>query len=146
VTAEGKQIVSLLNDWYEQAFVNTDKFGDGSFPDIAKSFTAGARTSFTKDLTTLTIGNARTEVKRVDPTTQTAKVTVYFNNGRPTYAIALVHFVASATMRQSDAYPLRIDQTVTYNFSRTAQGWVVTYYTAKQTQNSVVPSPSPSAS
>jgi hypothetical protein len=145
VTTEGKQIVSLLNDWYEQAFVNTDKFGDGSFPDIAKSFTAGARTSFSKDLATLTIGDARTEVKRVDPTTQTAKVTVYFNNGNPTYAIAAVHFVANATMKQSGAYPLKIDQTVTYNFSKTAQGWVVTYYTAKQTQNSVVPSPSASA-
>ena len=146
VTTEGQQIVSMLNGWYEQAFVDTDKFGDGSFPDIVKSFTAGARTSFKKDLATLTIGDARTEVKRVDPTTQTAKVTVYFNNGKPTYAIAAVHFVANATMKQSGAYPLKIDQTVTYNFSKTAQGWVVTYYTAKQTQNSVVPSPSPSAS
>jgi hypothetical protein len=144
VTSESTQIVTMLNDWYEQAFVNTDKFGDGTFPDIAKHFTAAARTSFTKELATLTIGDARTEVKRVDPTTQTAKVTVYFSNGKPTYAIAAVHFVVSATMKQSNAYPLKIDQTVTYTFQKTTQGWVVTYYTASQKQNSVIPSPSPS--
>jgi FlaG/FlaF family flagellin (archaellin) len=146
VTTEAHQIVSMLNGWYEQAFVNTDRFGDGTFPDIGKSFTAGARTSFTRDLTTLTIGDARTEVKRVDPTTQTAKVTIYFNNGAPTYAIAAVHFAANATMKQSGAYPLKIDQVVTYNFQKTGQGWVVTYYSGNQTQNSIVPSPSPSAS
>lgn len=144
VTTESDQIVSMLNDWYEQAFVNTDKFGDGSFPDISKSFTAAAHTSFTKDLNTLTIGEARTEVKRVDPTTQTAKVTVYFSKAKATYAIAAVHFVVSATMKQSNAYPLKIDQTVTYTFQKTTQGWVVTYYSAKQTQNSIIPSPSPS--
>jgi FlaG/FlaF family flagellin (archaellin) len=146
VSAEGQQIVSMLNDWYEQAFVNTDKFGDGTFPDIAKGFDAAARASFTRDLTTLTIGEARTEVMRVDPTTQTAKVTVYFNNGTPTIAIAAVHFAANATMKQSGAYPLKIDQVVTYNFQKTGQGWVVTYYSGNQTQNSIVPSPSPSAS
>jgi hypothetical protein len=146
LTKESKQIVSMLNDWYEQAFVNTEKFGDGTFPDIAKSFTAAASMSFTKDLATLTIGEARTEVKRVDPTAQTAKVTVYFGNGKPTYAIAAVHFAATASMKQSDAYPLKIDQVVTYDFQKTAQGWVVTYYSGNQTQKSVVPSPSASAS
>lgn len=145
VSKESDQIVKMLNDWYELAFVDTSKFGDGTFPDVRKNFADAARTSFTKDLTTLTIGDARTEVKSVDPTTQTARVTVYFAKGKPTYAIAAVHFVANATMKQSGAYPLKIDQTVTYTFSKTAQGWVVTYYTAKQAQNSVVPSPSASA-
>jgi FlaG/FlaF family flagellin (archaellin) len=146
VTKEGNQIVTMLNDWYEQAFVNTEKFGDGTFPDIAKSFTAAARTSFTKDITTLTIGDARTEVKRVDPATQTARVTVYFTKGTPTYAIAAVHFVANATMKQSGAYPLKIDQTMTFDFNKTGQGWVVIYYSGKQTQHSIVPTPSPSTS
>ena len=145
VKKESDQIVSMLNDWYEQAFVDTSKFGDGTFPDIATHFVAAASTSFSKDLATLTIGDARTEVKRVDPTTQSVKVTVYFGNGKPTYAIAAVHFTANATMKQSGAYPLTIDQLVTYDFQKTAQGWVVTYYSAKQTQHSVVPSPSASA-
>jgi hypothetical protein len=136
----------MLNDWYEQAFVDSDKFGDGTFPDIAKSFTGAAGTSFKKDLGMLTIGDARTEVKRVDPSTQTAKVTVYFNSGKATYAIAAVHFAANATMKQSGAYPLKINQVVTYSFQKTGQGWVVTYYSGNQTQNSIVPSPSPSAS
>jgi hypothetical protein len=144
VQAQGGQIVTLLNDWYQRAFVDPKQYGDGTFPEIAKHFTADARVSFTKDLATLTIGDARTEVDRLDPTLQTAKVTVYFNNATPMFAIAAVHFAANATLKQSGAYPLKIDQTVTYNFERTPQGWVVTYYTAKQTQKSVVP-PSPSA-
>ncbi|HLW16681.1 MAG TPA: hypothetical protein VKV69_04915 [Actinomycetota bacterium] len=146
VNAEAGKIVSMLNDWYEQAFVDTSRFGDGTFPDIAKNFTDAAKAQFKNDVATLTIGDARTEVKRVDPSTQTATVTVYFSNGKPTYAIAAVHFIASATMKKSGAYPLKIDQSVTYDFQMTGQGWVVSYYSAKQSQNSVVPSPSPSAS
>ena len=146
VQSEGSKIVSMLNDWYQEAFVNTKDFGDGTFADIGKNFTGVAHTQFTKDLATLTIGDARTEVKRVDPQTQAVKVTVYFSNGKPTYSIAAVHFVARATMKQSGAYPLSIDQTVTYTFTNTGQGWVVSYYTAKQTQKSIVPSPSASAS
>ena len=136
----------MLNDWYEQAFVDTDRFGSGTFPDIAKNFTSTARAKFAQDLNTLTIGEARTEVKHVDPTTQTAIVTVYFSNGKPTYAIAAVRFVANATMKSSNAYPLKIDQSVTYDFQKTGQGWVVSYYSAKQSQHSLVPSPSASAS
>ncbi|MGZ4188742.1 MAG: hypothetical protein ACXVQ5_02765 [Actinomycetota bacterium] len=146
IDAQGQQIVKMLNDWYQEAFVDPDKFGDGTFSDIAKNFTADAATSFKKDVATLTIGQARTEVKRLDPTVQTAKVTVYFNNNTPMFAVAAVHFAARATLKKSGSYPLVIDQTVTYNFQKTAQGWVVTYYTAKQTQDSVVPSPSASAS
>jgi hypothetical protein len=146
INAQGNEILSMLNDWYEQAFVDTGRFGDGTFADIAKNFSDSAKAQFTKDLATMTIGDARTEVKRVDPSTQTATITVYFSKGSPTYAIASVHFVASATMKKSGAYPLKIDQTVTYDFQKTGQGWVVSYYTAKQSQNSIVPSPSASPS
>ena len=146
VNAEGRTIVSMLTDWYEEAFVDTSRFGDGTFGDIAKNFTEPAKSQFTKNLDTLTIGPARTEVKRVDPSTQTVTVTVYFNNGKPTYAIAQVHFTASATMKKSGSFPLKIDQSVTYDFQKQGSGWVVSYYAAKQTQNSVIPSPSATAS
>lgn len=146
INSASGDIISMLNDWYEEAFVDTSRFGDGTFSDIAKNFTPAAKTKFTQDLATLTIGDARTEVKRVDPSAQTVNLTVYFNNGKATYAIAAVHFVARATMKKSGAYPLTIDQSVTYSFQKTGQGWVVSYYTAKQNQNSVVPSPSASAS
>ncbi len=146
VNPEAGKILTMLDDWYQQAFVDTRRFGDGSFPDISKSFNEEAKVQFAKDLATLTIGDARTDVKRVDPSTQTATITVYFTNGKPTYAIAAVHFVASATMKKSGSYPLKIDQSVTYDFQKTGQGWVVSYYSAKQSQNSIVPSPSASAS
>src|SRR5947207_7813482 len=40
IAPEADKIVSMLNDWYEQAFVDTTRFGDGTFPDIAKTFSA----------------------------------------------------------------------------------------------------------
>lgn len=146
VNAEADKVVSMLTDWYEQAFVDTTKFGNGTFPDIAKNFTSAARTKFAQDLNSLTIGEARTEVKRVEPSTQIVNLTVYFSKGKPTYAIAAVHFVADATMKRSGSPPLKIDQAVTYDFQKTGQGWVVSYYSAKQSQRSIVPSPSTTAS
>jgi len=142
VRAEADLIVKMLNDWYQTAFVDPDRYGDGTFPDIAKHFATAARASFTKDIATLTIGDAREEVKRVDPTAQTAKLTVFFDKGKALFAVAAVHFAASATMKKSNAYPLKIDQTMTLNLEKQGEGWVVTFYTANQKQDSVVPSPS----
>jgi hypothetical protein len=144
---EADKIVTMLNEWYQRSFVDPKLYGDGTFPEITQNFTADAKAAFAKDVATLTIGDARQEVDRVEPSTETALVTVFFDKRAPKFAVAKVHFVATATLKQSGSYPLKIDQTVTFNFQSSPKGWVVTYYTANQTQKSVVPaSPSPSAS
>ena len=147
VKSQADKIVKLLDEWYQRAFVDPKLYGDGTFPEITKSFDAAAKAAFARDKATMTIGDAREEVKSVEPGDQIAKVTVFFDKNAPKFAIAKVHFTATATMKQSGAYPLKIDQTVTYNFQINKEGlWVVTYYTANQKQDSVVPSTSPTAS
>ena len=144
--AEAGQIVKILNDWYQRAFVDTKQFGDGTFPQVATYFDASARASFQRDIASLTIGDARKEVKRVDPGTQTVTVTVFFDKGRPKLAVAAVRFIARATMKDGNAPPLSISQSATLHFGKSAQGWVVIFYNAQEKQNSIVPTPSPSPS
>ena len=148
VQAEGEKIVELLDDWYQQAFVDPEKFGDGTFPEVAATFDEAARIAFAEDVDALTIGPAREEVERVEPTTATATITVFFEKGKtPTWATAAVSFAATATLKDETAPPVGIDQTVTLFLRRTDEGWLVsTYYDAHQEQRSIETSPSPSGS
>jgi hypothetical protein len=143
--AQASQVVKLLNEWYQRSFVDPKLYGDGTFPEITKSFTPDAKAAFLRDATSLTIGEARTQVKSVALVQQTAKVTIFFDKTTPKFAIAAIHFTAIATLKDSNAYPLKIAQDVTYNFQKAGQGWVVTYYKSQEKQKSAVPSPSPSA-
>lgn len=147
VKAESDAIVAMLNDWYQRAFVDPRLFGDGTFTSVASHFTAEARASFTKDIKSLTIGDAREEVERVRPQVATADVTVFFEAGAtPRFAVAAVTFKAKGTMKNDDAYPIQIAQQATLHLQKSGGTWLVTYYTAGQTQDSIVPAPSPSVS
>lgn len=144
---EAEHIRALLDTWYQQAFVDPALFGDGTFPEVAALFREDARDRFLTDLDVLTIGPALGEVSRVEPRKATADVTVYFQDGRrPRYAVAEVRFVARALPVAAAAFPLRIVQTGTYHLERVSRGWKVTFYDADQTQRSIEPKPSPTAS
>jgi hypothetical protein len=144
--AERSAITTVLNDWFQTAFVDTKKFGDANFPSVQAHFAKEARASFTKDLATLTIGDARDEVKRVAPDVARARIALYFANQTPTFALVRVTFSATATMKDKTAPPLRIVFTGDLTLEKQNGTWVVTYYKANQTQNSVQPSPSGSTS
>lgn len=142
---EGAAIHAMLDDWYRQAFVDPERFGDGTFPTVRKLFTAEAATKFPTDVNTLTIGEARIEVSRVEPETSTADVTVYFDGSKPTFATADIRFVAKGTLKKGDAFPIRIVQSAVLHLRKLSEGWRVTWYDAKQTQDSIVPSPTATA-
>lgn len=145
-SAEAEEIRLLLNDWYQRAFVDPKLYGDGTFPEVAARFARDARASFARDIASLTIGDARTEVLRVEPEKDQAqaRITIFFEKARtPRFAVAAVVFRARASLREPGSFPLRIAQTATLHLQNTAKGWVVVYYSAKQSQESVVPSPTP---
>jgi len=147
VDTEAGEIRKILDDWYQNAFVDPSKYGDGTFSDVAKYFTKEAQTSFTEDLKSLTIGEAREEVRRVEPAVQTANVTVFFDKaGKPQFATAVVRFEARASLKSKEALPVHIRQNATYHFEKKSGEWLVAYYEADQKQNSVQPSPSPERS
>jgi hypothetical protein len=139
-------ILKMFNDYYQTAFVDPKKWGDGTFPDLKDLFVKEAQTSFTKDIDSLTIGPARTELSRVDPTKQTMTLTIYYDaKTRPYYAVADATFIARGTMKQSGP-PLIIDQKATYYLHKVGDSWTITDYDVSQTQVTLTPSPSPSAS
>jgi type IV secretory pathway VirB10-like protein len=145
--AEADAIVRMLNDWYQRGFVDPKLYGDGTFPQIASHFTKDAQASFAKDVSSLTIGDARTLVDRVDPTNEKTTITIYFNGGStPTFAVAAIRFAATAI--QKDLAQPRIDivQSATLHLVKDGGKWLVDYYSAKSSEQPVVPSPSASPS
>lgn len=141
VDAEADKITTLLDRWYQSAFVDPKLWGDGTFPRVRSLFAQQARKSFRADLDSLTIGEARTELVRVVPKRARAKISLFFDeNGTPRFAVAEVEFRASGTPRAEESQPVAIVQEAVLHL-RTQKGgaWQVFAYDAKQRQDSVPP-------
>lgn len=142
--AEAEAIEDLLNDYYQRAFVDPASFSDERYPEVADRFQASARDAFTADVSTLTIGDAAREAKRVEPKTARARIIIYFDEGKATLASVGVTFLADATLK-GGGLPLRIDQRATLHLVKEGDAWRIAYYErASQKQTSVAPSRSPS--
>lgn len=144
VQDESAAIVKIFSEWYQEAFVDPGKWGDGTFTDLAGHFTPDAKAAFNRDKAALTIAEARTELKRVDAPQGSVKVTVYFHDGNPQYAVADVIFKAVGTLKRKGAVPLHISQRATYFLRKAAGGWKIFSFKAREDQ--VQPSPTPTAS
>lgn len=146
IKPEGTEIKQMLDDWYQRGWVDVANFGDGTFPEVAGYFAGDARTTFTRDINSLTIGQGRADVTRVEPAEATADISIYLEDGdKPTFATADVRFVAVATPKRKGARPIDIEQTAVLHLEKTDDGWRVSYYEAKQTQEEREP-PTPTAS
>jgi hypothetical protein len=142
--ADGDAIVKMFTDYYQEAFVDPRKWGDGQFNDLKDMFAKDAQTSFTKDLESLTIGTLRTQLKRVDPASANLVVTVYYDaKQKPTYAVAAASFNAHGTLKQTGPR-VTIKQKATFYLSKASGGWTITSYDSDQSQDT--PKPSPTAS
>ena len=144
---EAKAVETLLNDYYQRAFVDPASFSDGAFPEVAERFAPEARDAFARDLKTLTIGEGAPDTARVDPETTTARITIYYEQGKPSLATAAVRFIARARSKAKGAAPFRIDQRATLHLRKDGDGWRIAYYVdASQKQTTIAPSASPTTS
>jgi hypothetical protein len=145
--ANVEAVATMVRDFYQSAFVDPKKWGDGTFPDLKALFSDEAQAAFTKDVASLTIGQARTQLKFVDPRASTLGVTVFFDTkAAPTFAVAAVSFNARGTLKQSGP-PLLIKQKASFYMERSGDKWLITAFDAEQTQETPPsPSPSPTAS
>ena len=144
--ADGDTIIKMFTDFYQEAFVDPRKWGDGQFNDLKDKFAKDAQASFTKDLESMTIGTLRTQLKRVDPTTANLVVTVYYNDKqKPTYAVAAASFYAHGTLKQSGPR-VTIKQKATFYLTKTGGGWSIMSYDSDQSQDTPTPSPTASPS
>jgi ketosteroid isomerase-like protein len=143
--ANGDVVVKMVTDYYQKAFVDPREWGDGQFEDLKALFAEAAQPAFTKDVTALTIGEARTQLKRVDPTGATLTVTVYYDaKNQPTLAVAAAAFNARGTLKDTGP-AVTIKQKATFYMAKQGDGWIITDFDAEQTQDTPTPSPTPSA-
>ncbi len=139
-------IQMMFTTFYQEAFVDPEKWGDGTFEDLKGMFAEEAQASFTKDIPSLTIGQGRIDLKRVDPRTADLAITVYYDGkSQPTFAVAAATFVARGTLKQAGP-AVTIRQTATFYLQKSGDAWTITAYDADQTQTTPTPSPTASAS
>ena len=143
-TTDRSVIATMFTDYYRAAFVDPAKWKDPTFKAQAALFTADAQTSFARDLSSLTIGEGRTEFARVDPSSATIKTSVYYDkNASASWAVAVVTFRATATT--NDHRTVLVVQNGTFRLRKAGAGWAIFSYDAKQSQDTPTPSPTASA-
>lgn len=142
---EVEAITTMFNDYYQTAFVDPGKWGDGTFEDLADLFAEDAKASFTRDLASLTIGEARTELRRVDLGPNFFGVTVYYDSKQnPTFAVTTVNFEGRGTLKQAGP-AVTIKQSATYWLQKIDGDWKITSYDTNETQTTPTPTPTASA-
>lgn len=142
---QSQAIEKMFNDYYQEAFVDPEKWGDGRFEDLKGLFAEDAQASFTKDIQSLTIGQGRVDLKRVDPGASDLVITIYWDaKSQPTFAVAAATFNARGTLKKTGP-AVTIAQNATYFLQKTGDEWKITAYDADETQNTPTPSPTPSA-
>lgn len=144
--SEKTAIEKMFNDYYQEAFVDPGKWGDGQFENLKGLFAEDAHASFTKDLASLTIGQGRVDFKRVDPSASQLVITIYYDaKQRPTFAVAAATFNARATLKKTGP-AVTIRQSASYYLQKVGDDWKITAYDAEESQNSPTPSPTATAS
>lgn len=144
--AQAEAIEKMFTDYYQEAFVDPDKWGDGMFEDLKALFADDVQDSFTRDLPSLTIGEGRNDLKRVDPSGATLAVTIYYDGkAQPVFAVAAATFDAAGTLKQTGP-PVTIKQKATFYLQKSGDAWRITSYDADQSQETPTPSPTASPS
>jgi hypothetical protein len=136
----------MFSEYYQEAFDDPEAWGDGTFEDLAGLCVDEAEASFEMELPALTIGAARTELKRVDLGPRSFIVSVYWDSKqKPTFAVASVQFEGRGTLKSSGP-PLTIKQAATYYLQKLGSSWKITAYDTSETQTTPTPSPTASPS
>jgi hypothetical protein len=143
IDTERRSVESLFTNYYLKTFVDPSGWSDPGFAAQSALFTPDAKAAFAKDVAALTIGPGTTDVKKVTPTKTSLTTSVYFDNGKPTYAVAVVVFNAKGETKAG--VPLDIAHSATYRLQKSGNSWLVFSYEAKASQDTP-PSPSPSLS
>lgn len=131
---QGEAIVSMITDWYQQAFLDPAGWRDPKFPEIAGLFAGDARTKVETEIESVTIGDARDEVRSVKPDEAEVAVTIYVGeDGRTDYAVADVSFHGTGALKK-DGVPLTIVQKAVYFLRLEVGGWRIFAYQARNDQ------------
>ncbi len=144
--SEADALTKMFDDFYQEAFVDPRRWGDGTFTDLADLFADDVKASFKRDLAALTIGEAFDELRRVDLGPNSLALSIYYDSKqRPTFATAAVTFEGKGTLKESGP-AVTIRQQATYYLQRLGDAWKISAYETNETQTTPTPSPTASPS
>ena len=126
------KVKELFNNYYNSAFIDPAKWGDGAHPELANLFTEEAKPQVGGRLGVLALGDASKSVARVEPSKQQIdKLTLYFD-ADPNVALGLAttSFEATATPAQEGAEPVKIVHTGTFWLQPEGDGFRIAAFNA----------------
>jgi hypothetical protein len=103
--AAAKQVINLVDTYYNTAFLQPSQWGGGSFPSLSSLFTPDAGASVPANLQALSLGPLAPQIARVNPSTESTNVVdvLIEANGSPSYATVTTRFQATTVPTGSAA-------------------------------------------
>jgi hypothetical protein len=126
------KVKELVNNYYNAAFVDPGKWGDGGHPELANLFTEEAKPQVGPRIGILALGEASKSLKRVEPQKQQIdRLTLYFD-GDPNAPLGVVStsFEATATPAAEGAEPVKVIHTGTFWLQPEGDGFRISAFNA----------------
>jgi hypothetical protein len=130
--AKVEKVKELINNYYNAAFVDPAKWGDGGHPELASLFTDEAKPQVGPRIGVLALGDVSKSVRSVEPQKQQIdRLTLYFD-GDPNTALGVVSttFEATAAPAAEGAEPVRVVHTGTFWLAPEGDGFLVSAFNA----------------
>lgn len=108
--AASKKVISLINAYYNAAFIEPGRWLGGRHPDLPAMFSDDARSSVAGNLQILALGNVASQLARVVPNAQqAAQIRVLVEpNQSASYAAVSTHFDGTGETAASGGQPVHI--------------------------------------
>jgi hypothetical protein len=123
-----------LHALYSDAFLVPDNWTNDSYDDAFASFSEQAQTQAMEQIDILTAGSTAGDTySEIQPTKATMKTKVLLGpEGRPYSAVSTVTFAADATLKDGSGTMTLISKGQ-YVFEKTADGWQITAFSVRRT-------------
>jgi hypothetical protein len=110
-----KQVINLVNTYYDNAFLQPSDWANGSFPNLSGLFTSDAAGTVPANLQTLSLGPLASQVAGVKPQTETTTIVSVLiePNGSASYATVTTRF-AGTTVPVGSAASVQILQSAQF--------------------------------
>ena len=127
-SAASAGVTATVNAYYNAAFIEKGKWGQGLHPDLASFFTADVQAQVAPQLAALALADIAPAITRVDPTKQEVPILTFQIEPDMTapLAVATVLFEATATAVEKKNSPVKIAHTATFWFVKEGDVYKIT--------------------
>ena len=126
------KVVELVNNYYNNAFLDPGKWGDGAHPELANLFTEEAKPNVAPRIGILALGDVSRALTEVTPDKQQIdRLTLYFDTdiNQPLGAVT-TSFEATATPTDEGGGPVKIVHTGTFWLQPEGDGFRISAFDA----------------